>query len=203
MNRGNPEVRKTETCSTRRINEILEWPAEGGHKTTSGLFLSLLAREPRIYSENSVLTKPHEASHNASLPLNLHQSSFCLPTRALEVLAHRCHPIAKLQAAPIRNSMLAPLSYGAPLRTETTGEILPPLRLLICTAFVQKKIGRIYTKSNFFTPYSFFYTSKVQNVPFLLEPWADYFLLWVPCLHSVNRVRWPKQSSFWKDSPGH
>ena len=146
----------------------MEWPAEGGHEITSVLFPSLLAREPRRHLENSVLTKPREAGHNASLPLDSQQNPLCLPTGALEVLAHRCHLVAKLQAARSRDSMLAPLTYGARgVRTETTGGILSPLRLLICIAFVQNKMGRVSTKSCRFTPYSFFSTSEVQNVPFL------------------------------------
>lgn len=35
----------------RKINDVLESPFEAGDKTTSVLFLSLLAREPRTYLE--------------------------------------------------------------------------------------------------------------------------------------------------------
>lgn len=142
----------------RRINEILEWPAEGGHETTSRLFPSLLAREPRRYLENAVLTKPHEAGHNSSLPLDSQQNTFCLPTRALEVLAHRCHLVAKLQAASSRDSVLAPLTYRARgVRTETTGGTLSPLRLL--------KMGSLH-KELFFHPIQFLFHHQVTKCTF-------------------------------------
>lgn len=176
----------------------MEWPAEGGHETTSPLFPSLLAREPRRYLENAVLTKPREAGHNSSLPLDSRQNTFCLPTRALEVLAHRCHLVATLQAACSRDSVLAPLTYGARgVRTETTGGILSPLRLL--------KMGRVSTKSYFFTPYSFFSITKVQNVPFLPGGlcWLFPSVSALPSFFQQSESLWSKQASFWKDSPWH
>lgn len=135
----------------------------------SVFFPSLLAREPRRYLENSVLAKPREAGHT-SLPFDSQHNTFCLPTRALEVLAHRCHLVAKPRAADSKDIVLAPLTYGARgVRTGTAEGILSPFRLLICIAFVQNKMGRASTKSYFFTPYSLFAMSKVQNVPFLSE----------------------------------
>lgn len=118
--------------STRRINKYCnDLIREYMQPTTAGLFSSLLARESRRHLEDSVLTKPCEAGHHASLPLGSQQNAFCLPTRALGVLTDRCHLVATLQAPCSRDSVLAALTCGdRGVRTETTGGILSPLKLL-------------------------------------------------------------------------
>lgn len=85
----------------KSINDVLEWPFEVGDKTTSVLFLSPLAREPRRYLEifrEFRLTKPHEMGHSASLPPGPQQNPACLLSRALQDLAPSCHLVAVPQA---------------------------------------------------------------------------------------------------------
>ena len=192
----------------RIINEILEWPAEEGHQTTSVLFPSLLAGEPGRYLENSVLTKSREAGDNANLPLDLRQTAFCLPTRALEVLAHRCRLVAKPQAtAHSRDSTLAPLlspavpgvsgqrsQEGACLLSHCSSA-LPLCR----TRWVESPQGAIFSPHIVSFP-----PARYKMYLFFLEAWADYFLLRVLCLHFVNRARsfGPGRHHFEKIAPG-
>lgn len=113
------------------------------------------------YLENSVLTKPCEKGHSASLPLDS-QQTFCLLSRALEDLAHRCCLVAmhRQHAAGTACWLFSPVA----VRIKTTAEMLSSLELLILHYLGAEQDGLSSHKEVFFYPMQFLFHHHVKKV---------------------------------------